>query len=113
MDWDAAADIKIPGTWSRPDGSYLSVDPNTGISQVLDEMLRPDMAHLLPAQLAVELHVTPISESLAWANRRRSLGELASLARRMHDYGYRIISREDNALAAPCCSRLTAIRAFC
>ncbi len=81
--------------------------------QVLDAILRPDVSHLLPAQLAFELHVSPISPFLTWANRRRSLGELSSLARRMTDYGYRIVSREDNTMAAPCCTEITAVRAFC
>jgi hypothetical protein len=60
----------------------------------------------------VELHWSTPMPGLDWHGRQRTAGELAVLALRLHDRGYRLVSREDNPLCEHC-SEMTLVRFGC
>ena len=78
--------------------------------QLFHEMLLEDGPDL-PEQISFEVHwgtYTPVT----WWHRQKTAGELALFSRQLYEGGYRVISREDNAIC-PHCTELTVIRFRC
>jgi hypothetical protein len=66
----------------------------------------------LPEQISFEFHYLTQMDGLDWWARQKTAGEIALLARKLYDAGYRVISREDNP-QCPHCSEFTLVRFRC
>jgi len=61
-----------------------------------NDKLPPLPRPTLPPQISVEVHSGTMLSSNSWHHRTRTVGELAFLAERLYEMGYRVLSREDN-----------------
>ena len=94
----------IPFPWISNPPSIRHVDPTPSVppgTQVLRSVVAS--GHLLPTQVALELHYRTHMPLLPWRRRSRSSGEIALFMEFLHNYGgYFLVDRHDNPRCGHC-----------